>query len=229
MRQVLFLTVLVLSVLAVSCGGNAVAPSSNPASPTAGNGSSTLPTPLGTPSDVVKKASLEIFTSDTVRAKTVIKPADGSESTLTLEYVKPDRIHVVQSDGTERIALRGKGLFSKTGSTWQADGIDAADFLFALLDPQALAESFQVIQTDSIQYVGAELLDGKPVFMYTYKTVVDFGRQTARGDGKLWVGALDGRAYRGESTNDSLATPGTQDHTVVTYQYDIPITIEAPQ
>lgn len=201
---------------------------------TAPSGGSVNPqTPSGAPLDVVKTASLKVFDAKSVRASTLVEPADGNKVTLILEYVQPDRIHVVQTDPTgqsvERIAIKDKGFWTKTGDIWQAEGADAAKLFFALLSSDALEESFKVIQVDSIQFEGAEQLDGKPVFVYTYKTVVDYGGQKANGIGKLWVGAVDGRAYKGESTSESLALPGKQDHTVVTYEYDIPITIEAPQ
>lgn len=215
-----------IAAVPTQAAGGAPTAAVNPPAP---SGSEIPDAPSGAPLDIVKKASLDVFSANSVRAVTLIEPADGSQSTLTLEYVKPDRIHVVQSDGAENIAIKGVGFWTKTADIWEMDGPRAAEFLFAFLDAQALEQSFKVIQVDSIQFVGAELLNGKPTFVYTYKTVVEFGEQKSNGIGKLWVGALDGRAYKGESTSDSFATPGKQDHTIVTYEYDIPITIQAPQ
>jgi hypothetical protein len=82
---------------------------------------------------------------------------------------------------------------------------------------------------DSVQFIGPELLDGKPMFVYAYKTKVDLGNAVSNGNSKIWMGALDGRAYHIESDSESITAKGKMDHTTVTYEYDIPLTIEAPQ
>lgn len=206
-----------------------VAPTAATSAP---SGSGNVQPPAGSPVDIVKKASLSAFDANTVRAQTLIEGAGGDTSTLTLEYIKPDRVHIVQSTpqgAAERIAIRGKNMWLKSGDKWQAQGADAAALFFSFLDPKALAQSLDVIQSDSVQFVGAEVLDNVPTFVYTYKIVVDYGGQKSGGDGKIWIGAADGRAYKVQSVNDSLTTPGKQDRTTALYDYDLPLTIEEPQ
>lgn len=192
-------------------------------------GAGDLKPPEGAPLDVVKRATLKAFEANSVRAKTVIDAADGSHITLLIEYVKPDRVHMVQPDGGEFIAIKGKGVWRKTGAAWEGMGAEAASMFFTFLEPTAIEETLKLIETDSVQFVGPALLDGKPMFVYTYKTKLDMGTQATQGSNKIWLGALDGRAYRVETVSDSPVLVGKQDHTLATYEYDIPIVIEPPQ
>lgn len=179
--------------------------------------------------DVIKKASLTVFDANSVRATTILDSADGTRTTLILEYVKPDRVRVVQSDGAERIAIKGKGFWSKSGDKWENQGAQGADFFFAFLEPSALEESLKIIEVNSVQFAGIEMLDARPMFVYNYGTTLDMGTTKVKGTGKMWIGAVDGRAYKGESFSDSIANPGKQDHTIVKYEYDIPLSIQEPQ
>lgn len=202
----------------------AAAPTNAPAS-----GSGDVKPPEGAPLDVVKKALLSVFESKSVRAKTVLMPAEGESQTLLLEYVKPDRMRIVQPDGTEQIAIKDKGIWKKEGDTWEGEGPEMANMLFGFIEASAVEESLKNIQIDSVQFVGPDLLDGKPMFVYTYKTQVDLGGTKNNGVGKIWIGALDGRPYKGDSESDSMASPGKTDRTEVTYEYDLPLDIQAPQ
>jgi hypothetical protein len=202
----------------------AVAPTNAQAS-----GGGNVKPPEGAPLDVVKKSLLSVFESDSVRAKTVLMPAEGESQTLLLEYVKPDRMRIVQPDGTEQIAIKGKGIWKKEGDTWEGEGPEMANMLFGFIEASAVQESLKSIQIDSVQLVGPDLLEGKPMFVYTYKTQVDMGGTKNNGVGKIWIGALDGRPYKGDSESDSIASPGKTDRTQVTYEYDLPLEIQAPQ
>ena len=172
---------------------------------------------------------LQVFATDSVRAKTTINLVGSESQTLLLEYVKPDRMRIVQSDGTEQIAIKGKGMWKKVGDTWESQGAEMADLLFGFIDSSAVEETLKSIQIDSVKLVGPELHNGVPTFVYTYNTKVDLGGVTNNGTGKVWIGALDGRVYRADSESDSIASPGKKDTTTATYEYDIPITIQAPQ
>jgi len=197
--------------------------------PTAAPVSGDVKPPEGAPLDVVKKAMLNVFTANSVRATTILQSANGESQTLLLEFVKPDRMRIVQPDGGEQIAVKGKGVWRKVGDKWENQGAQMADMLFGLFEASAVEESLQAIQVDSVQFVGPDLVDGKPMFVYTYKTTVDMGGTKNLGTGKIWLGALDGRVYKGESDSESLAMPGKTDHTIVTYEYDIPLDIQAPE
>jgi hypothetical protein len=254
MKPILILILLIATGLIAACSGAtpapatptnapsptiAPAPTQAPSQPTAaptsalsGGTTTNIQPPPGKPADIVRKASLTAFDANSMRAQTLVEGAGGDTLTLTVDFIKPDRVHVVQSTptgGSERIAIKGKGLWVKTGDNWDAQGMAAADQFFASIDSKALAESLKVIQDDSIQFLGGEVLENIPTFVYTYKIVVDYGGKKTSGDGKIWIGVADGRAYKAQSVSNSLATPGKQDRTTVLYEYDLPITIEAPQ
>lgn len=197
--------------------------------PTNATAGGDLKPPEGAPSDIVKKSLLSVFTANSVRAKTVLMPAQGEPQTLLLEYEKPDRMRIVQPDGTEQIAIKGKGMWRKVDDKWQAESAQMADMLFGFVETPALEESLKTIQIDSVQFAGADLIDAKPMFVYTYKTLVDVGSTKSSGTGKVWIGALDGRPYKGDSESESAVVKGKFDRTEVTYEYDVPLGIQAPQ
>ena len=216
------------------------APASNPTSAPASNPTSApastdapsvgaLKPPEGAPFDLMKKALLSVFASKSVRAKTVLTSADGSVRTLLLEYIKPDHMRIISPDGAEQIAIKGQGIWRKVDGTWHSEDPQLADMLFKIIATSTVEETLKTIQIESVKFVGADLLDGKPMFVYTYRAQTDMGDVKINSDGKIWIGALDGRPYKGESTNDSFTTPGKLDHTTVTYEYDLALDIQAPQ
>ena len=208
------------------------APASNPTSapaPTDASSVGDLKPPEGAPFDFLKKALLSVFASKSVRAETVLTSADGSVRTLLLEYLKPDRMRIISPDGAEQIAIKGQGVWRKVDGAWHTEDPQLADMLFDVIAASTVEETLKTIQIESVEFVGADLLDGKPMFVYTYKAQTDMGNVKINSNGKIWIGALDGRPYKGESTNDSLATPGKLDHTTVTYEYDLALDIQAPQ
>lgn len=203
-----------------------------PAQPTTASQAATASTtdlqpPSGDPFNVLKNATLAEIQAKSFRQTTTIVSGDGKTSQLMIEYVAPDRIHLVSASG-EQIAIKGKGAWVKHADKWQASAPAMADVFFQALSPAGIDELLKTIQVKSVKFLGPELLDGKPMFVYQYETSIDLGGQSIKGTSKMWIGALETRAYRVESISDSIAKPGTQDKTTSIYLYDIPITIEPP-
>jgi hypothetical protein len=102
---------------------------------------------------------------------------------------------------------------------------------FAFLDPKNIDQMRTSINLGQIQLVGADLLDGKPMLVYQYtldvKSAVS-GSPDVKGTFKIWIGATDSRAYKIEGDTDSLVSAGSKVHMSITFEYDIPITIEPP-
>lgn len=246
MKQLLLYAVLLCTFVLAACGGSPA-----PANPTAApsSGSDSLPAtlvpaatqvapttaantsvepPSGDPFDVIKNATLAQLSAKSFRAKTIITHADGTISNLLIEYVAPDRIRVVTDEG-EQIAVKGKGVWLKEGDTWEAGPPGMENLFFNALSKESVEQTLGFVTVSSVKFAGPDLLDGKPMFVYTYDSRVDLGNNNfINGKNKAWIGALDRRVYRLEGENESTNEPGKIDKTVITYEYDIPITIEPP-
>ncbi len=189
------------------------------------------PVTAGNPLDVIMNAQLAQLKVKAFRARTTITDANGTAITNTVEYVPPDRAHLIQSNGMETIVIKGVGTYVKRGGTWALSPIDLSSSLFAQFDPKALEDLRNQIISQQVTLVGPDLLNGKPMLVYQYNTLVKGigpGGSDIKGTSKLWVGATDGLPYRQEMVQDSVTTQGGKTNTVSTYEYDPSITIEKP-
>lgn len=212
-----------------AAGAMATLANAEPTQTTASTGS-LPPPPSGDGYEFIRKATLAQLQSKSFRATTNTLNASGTSSTLVLEYVAPDRIHLVSNGTTEQIAIKDKGAWVKSNGKWASLGdATAANMVFGLLDAKAIDELLKQIEVSSVKYVGAEILDGKPTFVYQYSTSFSTGgTQVLKSNSKVWIDALDQRIVKLEAVNDSLVKPGEKDMLTVTYEYDLPISIEPP-
>jgi hypothetical protein len=188
--------------------------------------------PTGNPFDLILNAHRAQMSAKTWRTRTTQTDSDGKTSTTLFEYVAPDRMHLATSTGNETIAIKGVGTYQKpAGGQWLKSPIDMSDLMFSFLDPKAFDEYKDTIVTTDVKFVGPDLIDTKPMFVYQYSSIVK-GTLTGTGDlkgtTKLWVGVVDGLPYKTESDQDSAVKPGTKTHTVVIYDYDPNIKIDPP-
>lgn len=185
--------------------------------------------PSGDGYDFIRKATLAQLSSKSFRGTTKTLNADGTSTTLVLEYVAPDRIHMISNGATEQIAIKDKGAWIKSGGKWTSLGdATTANMVFGLLDPKAIDELLKQIEVSSVKYVGSEMLNGKPTFVYVYTTSFSTGTQMLKSNSKVWIDAADQRIVRLEALNDSLTKPGAQDKLTLDYEYDLPLSIEQP-
>jgi hypothetical protein len=185
--------------------------------------------PEGDTYEFIRRAMLAQLEAKSFRATTVTEDGSGAKGTIVIEYVAPDRLRVVQGTEQEMIAIKDQGLWRKSADTeWEAQGGAAAAFMFAQIEPAAIESNLKLIDVESIQFAGTELLEGKPMFVYEYTSSLQGGNETMKANNKLWIGAVENRPYRLETSIDSPVTPGTKDKILVTYEYDLPLTIEPP-
>jgi hypothetical protein len=64
--------------------------------------------------------------------------------------------------------------------------------------------------------------------VYTYLTTSTYGDVVATGSTRVWIGAIDGLLYRSETETQSSALSGEKSKTVIVYEYDPNIRIQAP-
>jgi hypothetical protein len=188
--------------------------------------------PSGNPFDFILNAQRAQLAVKAFRSKTTTTSAAGTQTTTTLEYVNPDRVHLIMANGNETIVIKGVGTYSKTsGGKWAVSPVDLSSTVFGQFDPKTIEELKNSIVTSNVKLIGPDVLDGRPVLVTTYDTLVKGlgpGGSDIHGSARLWVGATDGLPYRRESTQDSAVTAGAKTTTVTTYEYDPNIKIEKP-
>jgi hypothetical protein len=192
--------------------------------------------PSGKPSDLIVKA-LRALSTHSVRVTTAVADPVGTPPVVrsTFEFVPPDRMHVTLGN-QETIIIKGQGTWIKQNGKWVKSPVDMSTSFFGLFDPnnvdELAAELAKTTTTTPPQFVGPDLLDGKPMFVYQYtSTTKGLGPNGSdiQSTSKLWTGALDNLPYKIESTRDSTGHPGQKVQTIVTYTYDPNLKIEAPQ
>jgi len=124
------------------------------------------PPPEGSGFDFIRNATLAQLQSKSFRATTKNLHPDGSSTVLVLEYVAPDRMHL--SNGTsEQSPSKVKAFGSKTRAYGQVRATPRRQTEFLVRSiPNSLDELLKQIEISSVKFVGAELLDGKPMFVY---------------------------------------------------------------
>jgi hypothetical protein len=198
--------------------------------PTGSAGDVTPPTEPGL--DVITQAAQRVYDANSVRVETLLEFADGQKSGLLVEYIKPDRAHSKGlTGGEESIIIVGKGVWFKPPfeDNWLPQSADPAELIRNATNPAPIVNALKNIQPESVQFSGVELVDGKPAFLYTYTTSDEGSSFHFKGSGKTWIGVLDRRLLRHETFGDASVAGGKQDHFLIIFTYDLPITIEPPQ
>lgn len=137
--------------------------------------------------------------------------------TTEVEYVSPDRFRIKSGPGLERIII-GKDVYMFLGDSWaKLPGYDGQ-----LPD---IREAFRNERTkffSDVRFIGDETVNGTSALVYEYKNKGE--GSPADNDSKIWVSKEDGLPLKIESRYKS----GSVKATVVEYEYDPNIKIEAP-
>ena len=188
------------------------------------------PTPAAAPTsasllDAFTKAQAALTSAKTIRL-TINSTLNGKTFNAVFEYVNPGAYHMAQSDGTEMIAIKGKGAYEKKNGKWSQLPLppNMLDQVLANVNPIAIVDKEkQQINAKYTPQIGAEVLDGKPMVTYAYNGAISLGTgSTIVGSVKFWYGVTDGWLYKW-SGNDTKGDSGT-----ATIEYNIPISIVAP-
>ncbi len=224
---------------------NMLAPSAATAIPTAASNSqnaaaTTVPptasasnsqnAPTDAPPDVIRRAMLAQLQAPRERVTTKITSADGTVTEMLMEFIAPANFHI-RADTMELIAVEGKGAWKKESDTWQTADPALAQAFTSARDPKTIQELMDMVVWGDAKFLGAEILNGKPMWLYAYPTIVK-GLGSDGGDihgaNQLWVGALDGLPYKLVSESDSAFTAGGKDQIEQLHDYDAVFTIEPP-
>ncbi len=137
--------------------------------------------------------------------------------TTEVEYVSPDRFRIRSGPGLERIII-GKDVYIFLGDSWAKlpsyDG-ELPDIREAFRNERAKFFS-------DVRFVGEDMVNGTPALVYEYENKGE--GSPADNESKIWVGKDKGLPLKIESRYMS----GSVKSTIVEYEYDPNIKIEAP-
>ena len=138
-----------------------------------------------------------------------------------VEYVAPDRYHVVYRDnagaGTEMIMV-GNEAYTKDGDSWKK--LPGESSPTPTIRNSWTEEALQSIS--DAKFEGEESLNGKPALVYTYKVVTVVGNFPTKR--KIWVSKSSGIPMKSfvEYSNGPIKTLTN------TFDTESPVTIELP-
>jgi hypothetical protein len=159
------------------------------------------------------------------RTTLTITDADGKETQSTIEFVKPDSLHMA-TPGQEIIVVKD-GTFMKRGADkWIKSPVDMSGMITDLLSQQGLESIMKDVKYEDIKLAGVDMINGKPAWIYQYKSSMDVGGTKVATDSKTWIGVLDKLPYKIEGVSNT--DKGGKTTVVGVYEYPDNITIEAP-
>jgi hypothetical protein len=158
---------------------------------------------------------------------TVTSEDGGKSSTMTIEYIAPDSLHS-KTEATEVIVVEGATYIKGSDGKWQKSPMDMSGMISQALSPEIVDEMAKNITVEKLKFVGPDLLDGKPMWVYRYETTMDLAGTKIDSTAKVWLGALDKLPYRQESESDSIVNKDGKTKSTIVYAYDSGIKIEAP-
>ncbi len=187
--------------------------------------------PSGKPNDVILNSQRALLNVKAYRTRMTSTLASGRSSTTLIEFIQPDRVHMTLGSGVEYIAIKSQGTWQKVNGVWSKSASDMGDTIFAFRDPKVIEELEKSIVVEQAKFIGPDLLDGKPMFVYQYGTALKgagAGGSDLTGTYKLWVGVTDSLPYKLEGESDSVLTKGEKTKILTIYEYDPNIKIEKP-
>jgi hypothetical protein len=215
---------------APSGGGGGGGAASAPGAPAAGGASAGVISPDDKPLDVMTKAMRSQLDARSFRARMEQSAANGMTNTMLVEYVSPDRYHVVREakagakDPRLEYVIVGKETYAKTGDgPWTKFPVDMGGMISSFKDPKIIEE---LRKGGEVKFVGPDTLDGKPMLVYQY-TMDKVGAVAIKSVTKTWVSVADGMPRKSESDAEYQGTKLKTVYTVSDYNTDIKIDLPA--
>jgi hypothetical protein len=207
-------------------GGGAGVVSSNGVNATTGAG---VVSAGDKPLDVMVKATRAQLDAKSYRANMEISSSNGSMNNVVVEYVAPDRYHMVTRsraggrDTALEYVIVGKDTFMKmNGGAWRKFPMDMSQLISSFRNPKFIEE---LTKTSDVKFVGADTLGGAPMLVYDYTMNNPMG-VNMKTHAKTWVAVSDGLPRKSESEGEFSGVKTKTEMTVSDYNSDIKI--EAP-
>ena len=152
----------------------------------------------------------------------------GKTTTMTIEYVAPDSLHSKMGTGTEFIVVEGASYIKGADGKWQKSPMDMSGVIKQVLNADTIEQLAKNITVDKMKFLGPDLIDGKPMWVYQYDTTMDLSGTKINTKAKVWLGVLDKLPYKQEGESDSVVNKGGKTKTSGSWEYDPNLKIEAP-
>ncbi len=154
------------------------------------------------------------------------KDENGKDQNIVLEVVRPGSFHMVTAEAEFIVVPEGTFLKQGADGKWEKSPMDMSGLMSQALDEGNIEQQIKDLQPNEIKLVGADIVNGKPTWVYQYTTTQDVGGTKVQSDTKMWIGVADKLPYKAEVSSEvnkanSLST--------IMYDYDPNIKIEAPQ
>lgn len=154
---------------------------------------------------------------------------DGTTHVTVVEFVPPDKYHIVADAVTELIIV-GETVYLKDKTTWTEPGIPVD----SLIDRDFVERLEQSLS--ALQLAGSELVNGVSLQVYQYRSALKVGAAEVSGQSKVWINPADQLPYRlvveGQTAvldNSTGQVTGVPAATTIVYEYDPGLQIVAPQ
>jgi hypothetical protein len=199
---------------------SATAPPSSPAAANVGQAESGDLAPILAAQRAQLKASA-------FRIVSTSQDAGTASVTVTMEYVAPDRLHMMQANGDEYLLVDGSTWERRQGGHWSRSPADLSPLLATLLDASQVDQLRGLVVPGSVKALGRRDLAGVSADAYEYATVVESEGLRISSRTTMWIGAT-GLPLRLDVVADSPTKANAKETSSVVYTYDPSITIDAP-
>ncbi|MGI8482444.1 MAG: hypothetical protein ACR2MF_10350 [Chthoniobacterales bacterium] len=181
------------------------------------------------PLDVVLKAMRAQLDAKSYRAHITSSTSKGTNSTMVVEYVAPDRYRMTRKSraGAKSFdmeyVIAGGGMYVKgPNGQWVKSPIDAGEMIKAFRDPKMIEE---LTKTADVKLVGPDMLEGMPMLVYQYTQTNPLGINL-KSVAKTWLAVDDGLPRQTETEGEF---EGMKTKTLVRISdYNSDIKIESP-
>lgn len=175
--------------------------------------------------DLLLEAAKAQLAQKAWRSNITITDASGKETKSTIEFVKPDSIHMV-TPNQEIIMVKGSTYIKQGTGKWTKSPVDMSATITEMLSQQGLESIMKDVKYEDINLAGVDVIGGKPTWVYAYKSSMDVGGTKVTTDSKTWIGVLDKLPYKIEGMSNT--DKGGKTTVIGVYEYPDNITIEAP-
>lgn len=176
--------------------------------------------PTSDPTADIEKLGERFLARDTFRA--VMETTGETSAKMYLEYQKPDRFRIktgLAEGKTVEMILIGNKTYINVNGRWMSSPVPMKGA--TMTDMINMFGREKMKWFSDIKYSGNDTIDGEPAYVYSYTGKVDGMNDS---DSKIWVAKDNGLPLKAEAEYKD----GKFRSTKIVYDYDTPVSIEAP-
>ena len=157
------------------------------------------------PRGELTKSMSAVLAAKSYRAHWVSSSDSGINSTMVMEFVAPDRYHILREADVRGRASKnetiivGQDTYMKMGdSPWQKFPVNVGEVIAQFRDPKVIDE---LSKDAEIKFIGPDTVDGMPAMVYQY-ILNDPQRKGFKNTSKTWVGVVNNLPLKTESEGE---------------------------